>query len=379
MSVLPAFLDSDFMTPSLSLKYYCFLYAGFAWNREALGDMVLLPPNGVNVPDASILKEVVGLLLFSKGLSNSSEVHTDRNNAVMNSFAGEVLFSHADGRVRGSSVTSQRGERSPSGSFTEDALPSPSALVSAEKHFWVLLNSPVSVFDSPCPSKGEASHLLKQYRRFLTASKWRITPMKKEGLLSAFAFGSSKPTDETPFEQELDAFFSTIQVLCVFCRAIVLAHNAHDKLKSVVHSEATLGQLMQGLPLGIKSDIANALLAALGHCAVSAKKRFKNLQVDIPFGLSDFSADSDDTHRDRDGDSSSAASVFPLLRVPSKVSREGSRVNLTHGPVQPTQAARMRYLRQTDPALPALAILKTISDELPIPQSLEETLFAIFS
>jgi hypothetical protein len=375
MSVLPAFLDSDFMTPSLSLKYYCFLYAGFAWNKEALGDMVLLPPNGVNVPDASILKEVVGLLLFSKGLSNSNDAHTEWNNAVINTFAGEVLFSHADGRVRGSSVTSQKGERSPSGNFTEDALPSPSALVSAEKHLWVLLNSPVSVFDNPCPSKGEASHLLKQYRRFLADSKWRVAPAKKEGLLSAFAFGSRKPTDETPFEQELDAFFSTIQVLCVFCRAVVLAHNAHDKLKSVAHSEATLGRLMQGLPLGIKSDIANALLAALGHCAVSAKKRFKDLQVDIPFGLNDMSAGSDD----RDRSSSTSTPLIPLLPVPSvHVSREGSRANLTHGP-HPTQAARARYLRQSGPALPALAILKTISDQLPIPQSIEETLFTIFS
>jgi hypothetical protein len=376
MSVLPAFLDSDFMTPILSLKYYCFLYAGFAWNREALGDMVLLPPNGINIPDASILKEVVGLLLFSKGMSNSNETHMEWTNVVMSTFAGELPFSHADGRARGSSVTSQRGERSLSGSFTEDALPTASALVNAEKHLWVLLNSPVSVVESPCPSKGEASHLLKQYRRFLTDSKWRVTPAKSEGLLSAFAFGSRKPTDETPFEQELDAFFSTIQVLCVFCRAVVLAHNAHDKLKSVVRSDVTLGRLMHGLPLGIKSDIANALLAALGHCAVSAKRRFKNLQVDIPFGLNDLSAGSSD----RDRDSNSVTSLFPLLPVPSiPVSREGSRGNLTHGPIHPTHAARVRYLRQTGPALPALAVLKTISDQLPIPQSIEETLFTIFS
>ena len=380
MSVLPAFLDSDFLTPSLSLKYFCFLHAGFAWNEEALRDMVLSSPSGTDIPDASILKEVVELLLFSKGVSSGNNILAEWSKAVINTFAGEVPSNRSDGRGGGFSVSaspsaSQKGDKSsPSGSFVDDLVLT-SDLVHTEKHLWALLNSPVSVLDTPSPSKNEASHLLKHYRRLLNDSRWRATPVKREGFLSVFAFGSTRPAEDTPFEQELDSFFSTIQVLCVFCRAIVLAHNTFDRQKNAPRGDVTLGRLMQCLPLGIKSDMANALLAALEHCAVNAKRCFKALQVDVPCRSSGSSASGDDRERN-----TSLSPPSPsILSSTEPLSCDGPRGNLTQGSEEPTQSARERYLREAVPVLPALAVLKTISDQLPIPQSIEETLYTIFS
>lgn len=376
LSIFPAFMDSDFIFPPIILKYYCFLHAGLVWNRDAVGDMLrFADPEPIlksDIPtDLSILKEVVTLLLMSDRIPKHQ---IGIYGAILNVFIGEVFFNQLDFSPKpiiDSNPNTPRG-LGPNGGQIEnlnidDNKPNSGNLVNTEKHLWALLISPNSVQDSICPSRSDAIYLLRHYRRILNNSKWKATPTVQGGILMAFAFGSKKEEDETPFGIELDTFFSTIQILSVLCKAIILARNSTEKMmKNGDHDQISFGCLMNSLTPGIKSDIANSLLAALEHTSMLSKKRFQVVQLcnSLPPFHQLISANT------------SCKDQYEKTVIYTKESSDNGTVNI---PNDPMPTARSGYLRQIGPVLPALAVMKTISDLLPIPKSLEETLLSIFS
>ena len=368
LSVLPVFMDSDFMFPSIILKYYCFLHAGFAWNRDAVSDMLQLSDPEIYLEDekpidVTILKEVVSLVLLSEGILPNNYI--DMSQTILNTFAGEIYFPQiAESNnisVKGSFQSNNSSDNLP---HFDGLSPSPYSLARTEVHLLSLLHSSNSVHDALCPSKSDAAHLLRHYRKLLTTSKWKSTPTKKVGLLSAFAFGSKKNDEDSPFGVELDSFFSTIQILCVLCKAIVLARNAEGRISKNGHSGVkSFGVLMGGLSPGIKSDVANGLLAALEHTSALSKKRFKKIVVSsVTLPHTPLTSNNSQKEKYNEG------RLMPI-------SQNGE----IHDIFDPIHSARIRYLRQIEPTLPGLAVLKTISDLLPIPQTIEETLMRIFS
>ena len=357
-------MDSDFIFPSIILKYYCFLHAGLTWNKEAVSDMLRFkdsePNQEYEIPiDLSILKEVVTLSLLSERLPPHQ---IGMYEAMLRVLVGEVFFTQLDLTPKlmntSTSIIYRNGtDKGQVMNYSpDDKVQTQCSLARTERHLWSLLMSPDNVQDSLCPSKGDAASLLRHYRRLLSNSKWKATPMNKGGILMAFAFGSKKEEIETSFGIELDGFFSTIQILSVFCKAIVLARNAYERIiRSSDNVWISFGFLMNCLTPGIKSDIANSLLAALELTSILSKKRFKMVNTCKSISNSQFLS-------------------------PNASTKEMSLQNgEVHGPLDPVPAARSRYLRQSGPALPALAVLNTISDLLPIPKSIEETLLSIFS
>jgi hypothetical protein len=352
ISMLPAFSDGDYLMPSLSVKYFTFLHAGFAWNGDATRDMI---QSTEGVPNASILKEVLSLLLLCK---TASKEPNDLHQAVTSTLCGDIYFPLGGATPSTSPSSSQREGMSSFTSTTEEFL-TMSALAGSEKQLWNLLNSSTSVHDAACPSKAEASTLLRHYRKLLSSSKWRSVPVRSSGLLMGFAFGQKKKIEDSVFDSEVDAFYSTIQILSVLCRAIVLARNTREKMKSTKKlenensscSDVTFGVLMEGMAPGTKSDIANALLAALEHCAIHTKKRFKNLSVDLPI-----------------------SSIEELRNLNSGIRKSPSSISS----VQKREES-IKFISKSAPALPALAVLKTISDFLPLPKSVEETIQTMFT
>ena len=381
MAVFPAYTGCDFLSPLICIKYFCALHAGFTWNADALGDMILKSADNENALDAAIIGESISLLLFTR---DNNEIKIDQNNqlqAILKMFTGQIYYPNSEvlAVTKGSTSSSTSSSTStpavsrsnslpntPSPTDEYSTSPSPATLADVERQLWSLLVTEGPVHSCPFPSKSDASHLLRHYRKLLAASKWRLVPIRKGGLLTSFAFGTDKTSDVSPLDLEVDSYFSTIQALCVLCRGIVLAHNAREKpsLDYLVPSgEVMLGHLMSSLSPGTKSDIANALLAALDHCSVHAKRRFVRLQIQAPY--------TDPSTAD------SSPGSTPVRSKACSVSADTSRGPTC--PVQdPTEVARMRYFSQVSLALPGLAVLKTISDRLPLPHSIEDALSAIF-
>ena len=336
--------------PSLSVKYFTFLHAGFAWNGDATRDMI---QSTEGVPNASILKEVLSLLLLSKAASKEPN---DLHQAITSTLCGDIYFP-LGGATPSTSPSSSQSEGMSSFTSTTEEFLTMSALASSEKQLWSLLNSSSSVHDAACLSKSEAATLLRHYRKLLSISKWRSVPVRSSGLLMGFAFGQKKKIEDSVFDSEVDAFYSTIQLLSVLCRAIVLARNTREKTKDTKKlensncSDVTFGVLMEGMAPGTKSDIANALLAALEHCAIHTKKKFKNLSVDLPI-----------------------LSIEELRILNSGIKNSPSSISS----VQKREES-IKFISKSAPALPALAVLKTISDFLPLSKSVEETIQIMFT
>lgn len=235
LSVFPAYMDSDFMTPMLMLKYYSFLHAGFTWNSAAMREMGLgerasaeLESTGTG---AEIIREVVGLLLFpeearrQKGgemdaaaaaLSSGSFIPAETLDAVMGIFTGYVLSSEADtssslanlavssperplSRTASGSLSHSTPPQSPRRSASDSnrkypmsanradlngaGVPTSADLVLVEQIIWSLVTSKTSVADALVPTKAEAALCLRYCRRVLNASRWNGGYKGKKSLL----------------------------------------------------------------------------------------------------------------------------------------------------------------------------------------------------
>jgi len=224
LSVFPAYMDSDFMTPMLMLKYYSFLHAGFTWNSTAMREMGLGERASAELDSgagtgAEIIREVVGLLLFPEEATRSkisegnasaadpnskSSISVETLDAVMSIFTGYVLANEADANVSLASgaASTPEGSMSRNASFSAHSTPPQSPrssttdsnrkyslsasradlngivvpttddLVLVEQIIWCLVTSKTSVADALVPTKAEAALCLRYCRRILNASKW---------------------------------------------------------------------------------------------------------------------------------------------------------------------------------------------------------------
>ena len=116
LSLLPAFIDCDFMYPALLTKFYSFLHAGFAWNRNSTVDMIGDPASAA---DFSILREVASLLLFTQQLEKAAVAYS----SILGVFTGELLRSTIAPNDEVEGLSYQMTE-----------------LVKVEKILWYLLN-----------------------------------------------------------------------------------------------------------------------------------------------------------------------------------------------------------------------------------------------
>lgn len=315
--------------------------------------------------------------------------------------------------------------------------PSSSSLARTEQYLWSILNSQFPLENTYCPSKEDTSHLLRYYRRLLTLSKWKAINTNRNGLLMSFAFGEKRVKKDNNFDEEIDSFFSVIYVMSVICRAIVLGQSSYGKIfnnesenelknkyknseknrienidnsikingeiqiensiKSTgsstgnILNNVTFAVLMNSLSPSIKSDIANALLAGLGYCSAATKKRFDVLIIDqllIPYTFSNLQPiqmnsaviSSKNSHKElnysnKEDDKVKIDPSTPSLPLPQSFFPL-SPLFPSHDPID---IATNNFLHQSNPNLPALAVFKTISDRLPLSQSIEETLMSIFS
>jgi ankyrin repeat protein len=296
VAVLPAFLDCEFMVPMLVLKFLLFLHGGFCWNYSTTMDMLWVVDeegrestaearteaaadedeseevavgggeeegrSGPNKPlgrfDASIIRDVMSLLLFQPPPSSSPSGAPDAAQAAIISLLTGELFSQHE---------------------ASEAV----ALARVERVMWALLTSPSSVDDILVPLKSDAALCLKYYKRLLNAAKWSASAVTKPVQTSAWPWG--KPVDSNGPSLEVDELLSCVHLLSVLAKAIVFAHTTHEKTMQQQQkvdgsaSHLSLRAALAVLPPGTNSDVANSLLEALERCVGIWKRRFRSLFI----------------------------------------------------------------------------------------------------
>ena len=431
LSVFPAYMDSDFMTPTLLLKYFSFLHAGFAWNGSAMKEMELgitdtteLDSHGNSGGCAAIIKEVVGLLLFPASVQQSlagstpgsvprtCAIEAETLTAVMAIFTGDILSTEGGAETDRSSSSSSSGGGSPrnssqraesdtlsyaetptrplprnnSGGFIVNSAsppltpfekpvvtnygaygnPTSADLVRVERTIWSLITAQASVADAQVPSKRDSALCLRYCRRALNTSKWAsglrkglLEKWEMSGVLGSFASSIGTGTKNTKdsdgssnneisaCKADIDELFACITVMSVVSRAIVLSHNKLAKdpsWDSANSAHLTLEQLLQCLPLGTTSDVANSLLEAVEQCTGLWRRRFENLAF-----------------------SNSGAFAKGNVKVPGAVSLS------TKGPsgltsvigsgkaINTVEGAALTYLTQQHPSLPCRAFFEVLN------------------
>lgn len=324
LSLLPAFIDCDFMYPALLTKFYSFLHAGFAWNRNSTIDMIGDPSSAT---DFGILREVASLLLFTQQLEKAAVAYS----SILGVFTGELL--------RSTMATDE--SEGLSFQITE--------LVKVEKILWYLLNAPTGVEDVPAPNKIAASHCVRFYRRLLNIANWRLGAAPK-GFLAEFAGVDHKATVKDSYDLEIDEFFSVIHILSVICRAIILSYTSLEKKQSIT-VDLKFGELLEHLAPGTKSDIANSLLESLEHCGKLWKRRY-----DRSFLLSVFSDNSSNSISQNDNDSNSK-------QTNKNISENSNKFRLN---------SKEQFLSQALPSIPASEVFRSISEKLPMPKNISK-------
>ena len=126
--------------------------------------------------------------------------------------------------------------------------------------------------------------------------------------------------------------------MCALCKLIVFGYNSLEKKNIVVedkHRQFSMSILVEALPIGTKSDVANALLETLEGCMLLWRRRFDRLLFSLSLGKDTPSTDA-------------------------------------------MAAAKASYLRHNKPCFPSAKVLKLLSSKLPIEKSVEGVLEKTF-
>ena len=349
MSVLPAFLDNEYMYPVILTKYYCFLHAAFAWNRSSTLDMLSSNLDEVGAGDApnySIIKEVTNLLLLSN--HHQADRRSMECREILSVFSAEVFTA--------SNV-----------SHNEELNADSINLV--EKILWTLLTSKdnAATFNCTVPSKVETSQCLRYYKRLLHAADWRVGVLPKE-VVDATNNTSSTSKNESRFDAETDEYYAVVHLLSVVCRAIILAYTALEKPKKnaivipmATENGVTFGGLLHSLPPGSISDVANSMLESLEHCIRLWRRRFDKswgYKSHCKVALMKSTGGAASGQIKRSNSNNSTAS--------------NNKAELGHNEV-----AKGVFLSQQKPSVPSESLFKLVSTHLPV-SSLEDNIMKLF-
>lgn len=146
----------------------------------------------------------------------------------------------------------------------------------------------------------------------------------------------------------LEELWVTLNLLATACKVLLQAHAAHKKLVKQLATGVPIAAMLNALPVGMRSDVANGLLEALTGFTLVWRKRFERRLMDAL----------------REGAEASSA---------SNAEDDGAVCRELH-----VSLGNQRYLLQSVPSLPMIYIFQLLTDGLPAPRSLISYLERIF-
>ena len=150
------------MMPLLLTKYHSFIFAGFAWNALSVIDMLRDPVD----PDASVLREVSYLLIFS----SEPDLNQPEYAAILSLFSGGLLTDKGpkENDGKGDMADIHEGGRSVS------AVLESRRLARTEQALYALLRSRENVGSFQVLEQSDVVLVSKFYKRLLTSSQWKL-------------------------------------------------------------------------------------------------------------------------------------------------------------------------------------------------------------
>ena len=260
-------------------------------------------------------------------------------------------------------------------------------LAKAEKLLWALLTAHDDTTPVAVPTKSEAATCLKLYRRVLHTAQWKPDTLVKQpapqpgGLFSFVGLGGgssfSRSMDDsnnelsgTGFEStpsillEVEELFCVINLLSALCKALVLAHKNHEKktgLTASAHGDEaapvlSFEEVFSTLSVGTKSDVANSILECLNSCAFLWRRRFDaNLMTSFREANMLLSVKGNNN-----GKITPAESLRGLVALSIK-------------------EANKRFLLQDAPSVPACAVFKIATKNVPLPKPVHDFIQRLFT
>jgi len=400
LSVLPAYLDCDFMCPAILTKFYSFIYAGYCWHPAVCADMLGAPADGLF--DVKVVQQALLLVLHSPPPTlltppltpptplpaTSQQLQQHMLNAMLSTLSGEALLSELlfvpVNKDKDGHIHSNVGEE----------LLTLTDVNEAEKLLWAMIsNSAVCESEDVVPSRDQAALCLKIFRRLLQVAQWKPASVEKppeatkqkatgtnstaNGIRWTGGRGAEHRISPTALVgEELSEFFATVNILSVVCKAVIQAHNGHQKLLTTRPKSSTgsvpvltFTNLMDSLSVGTKSDLANNLLESLAVCTRTWQGRL-GLGLHTHFHVMGASVFFQNNTKPLESTSISAEKVSPWK----------SFVKSDHLSVSRSiRVAVLRFMLQASPQIPASAIFKALTEKLlPLPDSVEDFISRLF-
>lgn len=403
IAVFPAFMERDFLFPSMLLKFYCFMFSGYIWNLNSSEDMLGDAGGSYDgsMFSTAIVREVMTLLLFPL---KAGSTRTEQFSTALNLFTGDKFKSEITG-----------------GLTVNETYQTLKDLNLAEISIWSLLVQPAVLNNRKysfrnIPTKFGAAQCLKLYRRLINLASYKPQNLKSKqsyeeemrNFISVIGtpkastsqedlqtfnqttngakfgrYGYTNTIGDDPkqtffsdiasvgmsvesleiVEDELEELFSVINMMSVVSKLMVLSYKSYEKkLGKSVNSEGFNKDLLserviiETLPVGTKSDVANSLLESLDNTAAIWKKRYDRHL------LQTFKHDNS------------------LLECNKKVDESSKNGNQKKETVVYTSVDLMKmFLERGDPAIPGAALFSMLSEKLPLPPSVTQFIERLFS
>ena len=252
------------------------LYGGLGWNRLSVVDML-----GSDLMELPLLQKVACWIIFySQWHVCSDEIRT---------FLEAVTTS-------GVNATSNDVSSSSSNNLSQLTSSTASTFVSSNADFAYtesmligLIRSDITICEFGATTKQDTAYYLKLIRRLQISAKWKMNSNTPKSFFDFVTGNTAKVTympshlhqtrllslqEKQLFDHaSLDEYYNVLNMISILGRAFIMAYNALEKTQKSIPSALTVKDLMEVLPPGMKSDIANACLECLEHATSIWKKR----------------------------------------------------------------------------------------------------------
>ena len=284
-------------------------------------------------------------------------------------------------------------------------LPNTVELVRTERYLWSLFTASSEDFSaSMAPSKESVAECLRYYRRLLNQSQWKRVTIGNKSFLENFTgykltLGRSSAGSERDAKllPEINELYNILSILSILCRSIILSYNVLAKQQAAAAAAASilpsvspppppsarLGDLLQHLPPGSKSDMANQLLEFLEYSNGIWKQKYlalfflDNLVSPCPRSWSGARVVADES-----GEGERTAHDRPAPPAPPAAEKRSSlhRRHRQHHRHQDAMVRSFyrRYLLAASPVVPLMAYFQSISTDLPMSYTPDVTLTRLF-
>ena len=254
------------------------IYGGLSWNRLSVVDML-----GSDLSELPLLQKVACWIIFySQWHLCSDEIRTFLE-AVTTS---GMQSSHSD---LSSSSSNNLTQLVTPGASSSTFISTPADFAYTESILIGLIRSDITVCEFSVTSKQDTAYYLKLIRRLQTNAKWKMNSNAPKSFFDFVTGNTGKATNVpsllnqsrllTMQERQLfdhaslDEYYNVLNMISILGRAIIMAYNSLEKSQKPIPPSIAIKDLMDVLPPGMKSDIANACLECLEHATSIWKKR----------------------------------------------------------------------------------------------------------